>query len=220
MKRVLLLIALLVGVGCQGAQAPVPTSTPADQAEFTFTLTALGDSLTEGMSVEPEKAYPAQLEARLQAAGLPWRVINAGLSGETSTGALSRLDWVLKTNPQAVLVVTGANDGLRGVDPEVTRKNLESIVTKLQAAKIKVMLGGMKAPPNLGQDYTKKFEAVYTAVAQEHGVPLLPFFLEGVAKVPELNQEDGKHPNAEGYTKVVDNILEPVKEWLSSSDTP
>jgi len=147
---------------------------------------------------------------------MPWQVINAGLSGETSSGARTRLPWVLKTEPQAVLLVTGANDGLRGLDPAITEDNLDAIVAELKSRNIKVMIAGMKTPPNLGTDYGTKFESIYPRVAQKHSVPLIPFFLEGVARDPELNQEDGKHPTAAGYTRIVDNIFEDVKNWLES----
>ncbi|MFA5504302.1 MAG: arylesterase [Vulcanimicrobiota bacterium] len=213
MKHFYLLVALLAFIGCRSTSAPpIASSTPsADQP----LLVAVGDSLTEGLGVDPESAYPAQLESRLREAGLNWKVINSGVSGETSSGALSRLEWILKLEPDAVLLVTGANDGLRGLDPDLTRQNLDTLVARLREQKIKVMLGGMKAPPNLGADYTEKFESVYPAVAEKHQVPLIPFFLEGVARVPELNNEDGKHPNSEGYAVIVESILDPVKSWLS-----
>ncbi len=214
MRTFVALLLMLLIVGCQTNSPPKssPSSTPEAARPV---LVAVGDSLTEGLGVSPEEAYPAQLQARLSEAGLDWEVVNSGVSGETSSGALTRLDWVLKTNPDAVLLVTGANDGLRGLDPELTRQNLDQIVSKLKNKDIKVMLGGMKAPPNLGTDYTTKFESIYPAVAEKHGVPLIPFFLEGVAKAPELNQEDGKHPNPEGYAVIVGNLLEPVKNWLT-----
>ena len=176
----------------------------------------MGDSLTEGLGVDPDQAYPAQLEARLKEAGLDWEVVNAGISGETSSAARTRLNWVLKTKPQAVLLVTGINDALRGVDPKITKENLDNIVADLKAKKIKVLLGGMKSPPNFGAEFAQKFEALYPEIAQKHSVPLIPFFLEGVARVPELNQKDGKHPTEEGYAKVVDHIYDDVKAWLSS----
>ena len=206
-------ILLLFGCQTNLPSKSTPSSTPEAAKPV---LVAVGDSLTEGLGVQPEEAYPAQLQARLSEAGLKWEVINSGVSGETSSGALTRLDWVLKTKPDAVLLITGANDGLRGLDPELTRQNLDAIVSKLKDQGIKVMLGGMKAPPNLGDDYTSQFESIYPAVAEKHGVPLIPFFLEGVAKTPELNQEDGKHPNPEGYAVIVENILEPVVDWLKN----
>jgi acyl-CoA thioesterase I len=215
--KVILILALLL-VGCR--QAPItegntPT-VPATPEVKRPILVAVGDSLTEGLGVKAEEAYPAQLEARLKEAGMEWDVINSGISGETSSGALTRLDWVLKTEPDAVLLITGANDGLRGLDPGLTQQNLDTLVSKLKDKNIKVMLGGMKAPPNLGGEYTKKFESIYPAVAQKHNVPLIPFFLEGVAKQPELNLEDGKHPNPEGYKVIVDKIFEPVSSWLKT----
>lgn len=220
MRIFYLIVVLLVLTGCRFAPQPSPTPTVSSTPQADRpTLVAVGDSLTEGLGVDPEKAYPAQLQERLQKAGLNWLVINSGVSGETSSGALTRLDWILKTEPDAVLLVTGANDGLRGLDPELTRQNLDTLVSRLKERNIKVMLGGMKAPPNLGPDYTEKFESIYPAVATKHQVPLIPFFLEGVAKVPELNNEDGKHPNPEGYAVIVDKIFDSVKNWLLE-DTP
>lgn len=212
-------ILVIFSTGCQ--QQEEPRSTPAAEASATTkversTLTCFGDSLTEGLGVDPEQAYPSQLERRLQEAGLEWEVVNAGLAGETSSGARTRLGWVLKTEPDAVLLLTGGNDELRGIDPALTKQNIDYIVGDLKSRGIKVMLGGMKSPPNLGSEYTDRFEAIYPWVAEKHDVPLIPFFLEGVARDPELNQADGKHPTAEGYTKIVDHIFEPVKEWLES----
>lgn len=222
MIRIFLILVVLFLWGCErepvtegNTPTPRTVSTPEQKAQ---TLAAVGDSLTEGLGVETEMAYPAQLEARLKAEGLEWDVINSGVSGETSSGALTRLDWVLKTQPDAVLLVTGANDGLRGLDPALTQKNLDALVTRLKEKNIKVMLGGMKAPPNLGSDYTEKFESIYLTVAEKHNVPLIPFFLEGVAKQPALNLEDGKHPNSDGYKVIVDRIFEPVADWLKASD--
>lgn len=212
-------LCALIMLGCGKTTEPSPTASasaiPSLHGEQR-TLTAVGDSLTEGLGVDPMEAYPAQLEARLQKDELNWKVINAGVSGETSSGALTRLPWILKTKPDAVILVTGANDGLRGVDPKLTQDNLKAIVSELKKNNIKVMLGGMRALPNLGEDYARKFDAVYRQVAQEEGVVLIPFFLEGVARDPALNQEDGKHPTAEGYAKVVEHIYPEVKNWLGS----
>ena len=215
MKKCLILLAVLLCAACQSK--PGDSQASATPAAARPKLVALGDSLTEGLGVEPQEAYPAQLQARLQEAGIEWEVVNAGLSGETSSGALSRLEWVMRTEPDAVFLATGANDGLRGIDPEITASNLDAIVTKLKTDGVKVMLAGMKAPPNLGGDYTEKFEAIYPEVAQKQDVPLIPFLLDGVATLPELNQEDGKHPTAEGYTKVVELIFEEVKDWLQQT---
>jgi len=216
MKKCLVLALALLCLACQTQMAENPSATPAPAPEKARPrLVALGDSLTEGLGVEPHQAYPAQLQVRLREAGLDWEVVNAGLSGETSSGALSRLDWLMRSKPDAVLVATGANDGLRGIEPKITAHNLDAIVTRLKRDRVKVMLAGMKAPPNLGADYTQKFEAVFSRVARKHEIPFIPFLLEGVAKVPALNQEDGTHPTAEGYTKVTDGIFEPVRKWLT-----
>lgn len=212
-----LVLSLLTLSGCQTpAGEPKPSTTPDTPSLERQVLTAFGDSLTEGLGVDTQEAYPAQLEARLQADGLDWKVVNAGLSGETSSGALTRVDWVLKTKPKAVLLVTGANDGLRGLDPELTAKNLDALVTRFKERGVAVMIGGMKAPPNMGQEYRSQFDAMYVDVAERHELPLIPFFLEGVAKIPELNQKDGKHPNPEGYKVLVNTIYPQVKEWLES----
>lgn len=214
MKRFLVLFVVFVLVGCSQRNEPVAVkATPTPQKPI---LTALGDSLTEGLGVDSDQAYPAQLQRRLEQDGMFWKVVNAGLSGETSSALRSRLAWVLKTNPQAVLLVTGANDGLRGVDPALIEENLDFIVGELKAKNIRVLIGGMKAPPNFGEEYTEKFESIYARVAEKHSVPLIPFFLEGVARVQKLNQKDGKHPTAEGYTKVVDHIYNDVKSLLKS----
>jgi acyl-CoA thioesterase-1 len=202
------------------SSSPSPTAsgkvTPSAEAgsDRRRTLVALGDSLTEGLGVEDAQTYPAQLERRLQAEGLDWTVVNAGYSGETSSGARSRLNWVLKLKPDAVLLETGGNDGLRGIPPEVTRENLHFLVNELKSRQIPVMLAGMKTLANLGPDYTNPFEAVYTEVAQEQQVPLIPFFLEGVAGSVELNQPDRIHPTEEGYAKVVEHIAPTVIDWL------
>lgn len=215
MKRIGILMVLLMMLGCARSPGEVEaTNPPTPTAPGQKKLVAVGDSLTEGMGVDPEEAYPAQLEGRLKEMGLDWQVINAGLSGETSSGALARLEWVLKTEPDAVILVTGANDGLRGVDPAVTKENLQALVAGFKAQGVPVLIGGMKAPPNLGDDYTEAFEGLYEVVAEEEQVELIPFFLEGVARNPELNQEDGKHPNAEGYTEIVERILPVVVDWL------
>jgi acyl-CoA thioesterase-1 len=174
-------------------------------------MVAMGDSLTAGYGLDPEQAYPALLEARLRAEGHRWRVINAGISGETSSGALSRADWVIeRLQPRIVILVTGANDGLRGIDPDLVGRNLRALVRRFQKAGALVILGGMRMVANLGGDYTAAFEALYPAVARETGAVLIPFFLEGVAGDPRLNQADGIHPTAEGYERIVAHIYPAV----------
>jgi acyl-CoA thioesterase-1 len=169
-------------------------------------VVALGDSLTAGFGVTAGEAYPARLAERLQREGYPHRVVNAGVSGDTSAGGLARIDWVLRARPEVVVVALGANDGLRGQPPEALERNLEAIVRRLQAAGARVLLAGMLVPPNYGADYGRRFAAVYPAVARRTGVPLMPFLLDGVAADPRLNQPDGIHPTAEGHRVVAERL--------------
>ena len=179
-----------------------------------LTLLALGDSLTAGYGLAPRDAFPVQLEAALKAKGRAVRVVNAGVSGDTSAGGLARLDWALADKPDAALVALGANDGLRGLDPARLEANLDAIVAKLQAAGVAVLLAGMEAPPNLGAEYTTAFRAAYVRVADRRQVPLYPFFLDGVAADPALNQRDGMHPSARGVAVMVGRILPRVETLL------
>jgi acyl-CoA thioesterase-1 len=181
-----------------------PTSTPAGTSGVR--IIALGDSLTEGMGVPMEEAYPAQLERKLWDAGYAVSVVNAGVSGETSSGTLTRVDWVLRQQPDIVILAIGGNDGLRGIDPAVTAKNIDAIVAKIQAAGAVVVLPGMEMVQNMGAEYTAAFRAMYPEIAAQRGAILMPFFLEGVATDPKLNQPDFIHPTAEGYTVVVENL--------------
>ena len=173
-------------------------------------IVAVGDSLTAGLGVAEEDNYPAQLQRRLDTEGLRYRVINSGVSGETSSGALSRLNWILSLKPDIVILETGANDGLRGVDPQLTRKNIEKIVAGLQEKKIITILAGMRMVGNLGLGYTDPFRQLYLDVAKETGVIFMPFFLEGVAADPTLNISDGIHPNRRGYEIIVNNLFPSV----------
>lgn len=185
-----------------------------EQPPFAGTIVAMGDSLTAGYGVNEGDAYPAKLEKRLREAGYPWRVINAGISGETSSGALSRVAWVLRLKPDIVILETGANDGLRGIDPRVTRRNIDETVRILKENGVTVILAGMRMVANLGRDYTDAFAAIYPAVAQRYGVILIPFFLAGVAGDPSLNQGDGVHPLPEGYRIVTDTVYPYVLQAL------
>ncbi len=188
----------------------------ANGAAEPIVVVALGDSLTAGLGVGPEEAFPAQLEQALQQAGLDARVINAGASGDTSAGGLARLDWSLGDNPELVIVQLGANDGLRGLDPAATQSNLDAILGRLAERGIKTLLTGMLAPPNLGRDYGDRFNAIYPELATNHGLVLFPFFLQDVAAVQALNQSDGIHPNAAGVSIVVANILPFVLQVLDA----
>lgn len=169
-------------------------------------ILVLGDSLAAGYGLMPEDAFPAQLEKILKKRGRRVRVINAGVSGDTSAGGKARLNWVLADKPDMVIVELGANDGLRGLDPRSMIGNLDYIIKYLKLQNIKVLLAGMRAPPNLGPQYSEEFNSVFPYLAKKHEVALFPFFLEGVAAVPSLNQSDGIHPNRKGVRKIVDQI--------------
>lgn len=177
-------------------------------------LLILGDSLTAGYGLPSEESFPARLQEALAGEGIDVEVINAGVSGDTTAGGLARLDWALADRPTHVLVALGANDGLRGLDPAVTESNLEQIIQRLQEAGVKVMLAGMYAPPNLGREYGEAFNGMYPKLAERYDVPLYPFFLEDVARVPELNQEDGIHPNARGVDVMVEKIVPSVRAFI------
>jgi len=214
------LITLLgVLVAC-GAPPPVPTAPPATLTPTPpagLVIVAMGDSLTEGIGVDMADAYPAQLERKLRAAGYAATVVNAGVSGETSTGALARVNWVLKQQPDIVILATGGNDGLRGIDPAVTTKAIDQIVESLQAAGAVVVLPGMEMVQNMGAAYTTQFRALYPEIANRRGAILMPFFLEGVAADPTLNQPDFIHPTAEGYAIVVDNLFPYMVQAIEQS---
>ncbi|HEY5512144.1 MAG TPA: arylesterase [Geomonas sp.] len=191
--------------GCQKEKEPGARA-PADRSAFEGTVVAVGDSLTAGYGVPEADAYPAQLEKKLHQAGYRWRVINAGISGETSSGTLSRVDWVLKLKPDIVILETGANDGMRGVDPQLTRGNIEKTVSLLQEKGVIVVLAGMQMFANLGPSYTTEFAAIYPKVAAKHSLILIPFFLADVAGDATLNQADGIHPVAKGYRIVTGTV--------------
>ena len=179
-------------------------------------MVVLGDSLSAGLGLSAPAAFPARLQKALQSKGIAVDMINAGVSGDTSSGGRDRLDWSVPEGTQAVIVELGANDALRGVDPKVTRSALTDILTRLKARRIAVLLCGMYAPPNYGADYSARFNAIYPDIAREFGVPLYPFFLEGVATEAKLNQPDGLHPTAEGIDVIVKNILPTVEAFLGA----
>lgn len=177
-------------------------------------IVALGDSLTAGMGVDERDAWPAQLERRLRASGLQWKVVNAGISGETSSGARARLDWIIALKPDILVLATGANDGLRGIPTQVLRTNLDAMLTALDARNVTVVLAGMQMLRNLGPSYTEAFARVYPELAQKHRAILIPFLLEGVATNRNLNQPDGLHPTAEGYAIITDLVYPRVLQAI------
>ncbi|WP_142848995.1 arylesterase [Telmatospirillum sp. J64-1] len=180
----------------------------------TLRLLALGDSLTAGYNLPAGQGFVPRLEQALRESGYDVEVIDGGVSGDTSAGGLARLDWMLGEHVDAAIVELGANDGLRGLDPAETYRNLDAIITQLHDRNIKVMLAGMYAPPNLGRQYGEDFRATFTRLAEEHDIVFYPFFLEGVAMQPELNLADGIHPNEAGINIIVESILPYVKELL------
>ncbi len=221
----LLLVAALVitGAGCSrsgtaeesapAAAAPSPASAtppaaPAAEPPSATTprIVFLGDSLTAGLGLEPEQSIPSLIEARLKAEGYDYAVVNAGVSGDTSAGGLRRLDWSLEGRVDLLVIELGANDGLRGLPIAEMKRNLSQIIAVAKQRGIRVMLTGMEAPPNYGAAYTSEFRQVFPDLAKEHGVEFVPFFLEGVAGDPALNQRDGIHPNPEG-ARVVERLL-------------
>ncbi len=192
--NVLALIGWLVVASGAAVQAEVPV------------VVLFGDSLTAGHGLLKGAAFPAQLGSYLERQGVAARIVNAGVSGDTSSGGRSRLAWTLAEKPDAVLLELGANDAMRGIDPALTRRNLDAILAELKARGIAVLLAGMRAPPNLGRDYVAAFDGLFPELAQKHGVMLYPFFLDGVAARPALNQRDGLHPNEAGVARIVEGI--------------
>ncbi|MGE0643387.1 MAG: arylesterase [Nitrospira sp.] len=180
-------------------------------------IVAFGDSLTAGLGVQADESYPALLQRKLDDLQYPYRVINAGVSGDTTAGGLRRVPWILNNKPEVVILELGANDGLRGLEIEQTKNNLRQIVEGLRAAGATVVLAGMKLPPNYGQEYTTRFEAIYPSLAQEYSLSLIPFFLEGVGGTSSLNQADGIHPTKDGYKIIVEQVLKTLQPVLSKS---
>ncbi len=187
-------------------------------AARTLRLVALGDSLTAGFGLRPGKAFPDRLEAALRAKGWDVKVINAGVSGDTAADGLARYDWAVPANADALIVELGANDMLRGQKPEATKTTLAAILDKARAAHLPTLLAGMRGAPNLGPEYASQFSAIYPALAKAYNVPLYPFFLDGVAGDPKLNQPDGLHPTAEGVEVIVRKILPSVEALLKQTN--
>ena len=208
--RVKRVAAVIVALGCLLVPALARAAEPVK-------IVALGDSLTAGYGLPNGDAFPARLQAALTAAGVGASVANAGVSGDTASGGLERLDWSVPDGTDAVIVELGANDALRGIDPKLTEKALDTILTKLGQRHIPVLLAGMKAPPNMGADYTKAFDAIYPALAAKHPVIFYPFFLDGVAADLQLNQGDGMHPTAAGVDVIVARMLPSVIELVAKA---
>jgi acyl-CoA thioesterase-1 len=198
--------ALLTGLLLLVQVAAACSTQPIASAGEGRVLLAFGDSLTSGLGVPADQTYPAQLAARLSREGYAYRVVNAGVSGDTTAGGLRRVDWALRLQPEVVIVELGVNDALRGQPLASVRANLEQIVTRFQAAGARVLIAGMRLPPNYGDRYAEDFHRLYAEVARARRAPLMPFFLDGVGAIPRLNQADGIHPTAEGYAIVVDRL--------------
>jgi acyl-CoA thioesterase I len=221
--HMLVLAMVLLAGGTAFAQAPtaqVPAAgTPAASATKPVKMVVLGDSLSAGLGLSAAAAFPQRLQKSLSVNGIEVSMINAGVSGDTASGGRDRLDWSVPEGTDAVILELGANDALRGTDPKLTRSALSDILTRLKARGIAVLLCGMVAPPNYGADYSARFNAIYPELAKSFGVPLYPFFLEGVATDARLNQADGMHPTAEGVDVIVKNILPAVQAFLGAIST-
>ena len=208
---VLTALAAFMG-GCnRKARAPIAaavSATPADPAPQPVlgTLVFFGDSLTAGLGLSKEQAFPALIDARLRAEGRPWKVVNAGLSGDTTAGGVARLDWIYKQKVDVMFLCLGANDGLRGMPVVETERNLRTILDRAKREGTRVVLAGIQLPENYGPEYRATFAGIFPRLAKEYRVPLLPFLLEGVAMEPRLNQPDGIHPTAEGARIVADHV--------------
>jgi acyl-CoA thioesterase I len=200
------------------AFAAVLATAPHVAAAHTLRLAALGDSLTAGYGLAPGKAFPDRLEAALRAKGWDVKVINAGVSGDTAAAALARYDWSVPKDADALIVELGGNDMLRGMKPGATKTTLAAILDKARAAHLPVLLAGMRAAPNLGGEYAAQFSPIYSALAKEYDVSLYPFFLDGVAGDPKLDQPDGLHPNAQGVEIIVQKILPSVETLLKQAN--
>jgi len=206
---------LVLGMTLMGANSAFAQA-PAAGAGKPIKMVVLGDSLSAGLGLSASAAFPARLKQSLKIKGIDVDMINAGVSGDTSSGGRDRLDWSVPEGTDAVILELGANDAMRGTDPKVTRAALTDILARLKARKVAVLLCGMLAPPNYGSDYSARFNAIYPDLAKSFGVPLYPFFLEGVAADARLNQADGLHPTAEGVDVIVKNILPSVEAFLGA----
>jgi acyl-CoA thioesterase-1 len=225
------LVTCCASAGCERSAQPVTDSSPARpaaaiadaRAEATASklpkVVFLGDSLSAGLHLPAEQAFPAVLARRLAAEKAPFQLINAGVSGDTTAGGLRRIDWLLKQAPAIVVIELGANDGLRGVPVASVAENLRAIVAKVQARGARVLLLGMRIPPSYGAAYAEAFAAIYPQIAAQTGVSLVPFFMDGVAGVPERNLPDGLHPTREGHERLADNLTVALAQLLRTLPT-
>jgi acyl-CoA thioesterase-1 len=205
-------IAMSLTIACAVLFAAAPF---AIAAERPVKIVVLGDSLTAGFGLPVEDAFPAKLDRALKAKGMAVEIVNAGVSGDTASGGLDRVDWSVPEGTDAVILELGANDALRGIDPKVTHAALEKVLRRLEERHITVLLCGMRAPPNMGASYTEAFDAIFPQLAAAHDVIFYPFFLDAVAADAKLNQRDGIHPNAEGVNIMVARILPKVEELVA-----
>jgi acyl-CoA thioesterase-1 len=220
--RFWIVLVCAAAVGCGGnrsdpeAAAPVPRQAPAERRapDDRPVILAFGDSLTAGFGADPGRSYPDYLQQELDRRGARYRVVNAGISGETSTGGLARLDAALAEKPAIVILELGANDGLRGIPVAITRRNLEQMIEAFQKAGARVVLAGMTLPPNYGPDYIRAFEEIYRSLAAKYKTALIPFLLQGVAGTSRYMQPDGLHPTVEGYRIVADNVMKVLAPLL------
>ncbi len=208
-------VALCLGLLSWGMSAAETASNSSGTLPADKILVVLGDSLSAGFGVDLSEAWPARIQEKIREAGLPWKLVNAGLSGDTSAGGLRRLDWILRRPVDALLLELGSNDGLRGLPLEATRTNLQTVIERTRAKypKVRIVLAGMKMPENLGEAYTRQFETLYSDLAATNKVALIPFLLDGVGGRAELNLPDQIHPNVEGHRRVATNVwkvLQPV----------
>ena len=232
MRSILFILLLFaVGLGCDrepasNAEPVVPADTaatrataPATQAASRPRIVFLGDSITAGLGVDADQAFPALIRDALARDGIDVDIVNAGTSGDTTAGGLARVDWLLRQKPEVIVVGLGGNDGLRGQDVKASEQNLRAIVAKSRDAGAAVLLLGMMMPPNYGPEYTAEFRAIYPRIAKEMNVLLVPFLLEGVGGETHLNQRDGIHPTAEGHERVAANVLPHLRELLKNRAT-
>lgn len=216
-RRLLAACLLATALACGAEEEAVRVGSASGAPEEAPLVVFLGDSLTAGLGLPEDEAFPARIEAALAAEGFPVRVVNAGVSGDTSAGGVARLDWLLSQGPEVVVVGLGANDGLRGLPLEATEENLREIVRRSREAGARVVLLGMRIPPSYGLDYAGRFRELYEEVADDLDVPLVPFLLDGVAAKPALNLPDRIHPNARGHERMAETVYPYVEEALEEA---